>query len=78
MHSRVGVAHGVGVAQSMYIVAEFTEMLNQSFGSASQETLQELEKEISVTERIVDAASRLADLQADKQTKKERKDHLKA
>ena len=53
-------------------------MLNQSFGSASHETLQELEKEISVAERIVDAASRLAELQADKQTKKERKDHLKA
>ena len=53
-------------------------MLNQSFGSASHETLQESEKEISVAERIVDAASRLADLQADKQTKKERKDNLKA
>lgn len=60
----------------MYV--EFTEKLNQSFGSASHETLQELEKEILVAERIVDAASRLADLQADKQTKKERKDHLKA
>jgi len=67
----------VGVANSMHICVEFTEMLNQSFGSASHETLQELEKEISVAERIVDAASRLADLHADKQTKKERKDHLK-
>ena len=58
-------------------VVEFTERLTQSFGSASHETLQELEKEISVAERIVDGASRLADLQADKQIKKERKDHLK-
>ena len=48
-------------------------MLNQSFGSASHETLQELEKEISVAERIVNAASRLVDLQADKQTKKKEK-----
>ena len=63
------IQHGVFV--------EFTEKLSQSFGSASHETLQELEKEISVAERIVDAASRLADLHADKQTKKERKDQLK-
>lgn len=70
------MASRVGVADSICFV-EFTEKLNQNFGSASQETLQELEKEISVTERIVDAASRLADLHADKQTKKERRDHLK-
>ena len=75
----MGVAVDVGVANSMHILIEFTEMLSQSFGSASHETLQELEKEISVAERFVDAASRLADLQTDnKQTKKERKDHLKA
>jgi len=56
---------------------EFAEILNQNFSSASHETLQELEKEILVAERIVDAASRLADLHADKQTKKDRRDHLK-
>lgn len=74
----MGVDTGVGRADRTTIFAEFTEMLSQSFGSASHETFQELEKEISVAERIVDGASRLADLHADKQTKKERKDHLKA
>ena len=48
----------------VYSILEYAEMLNSSFSSASSETLQELEKKITVTERIVEAASRLADLPA--------------
>jgi len=58
-------------------ILEYAEMLNQNFSCASHETLQELEKEISVAERIVEAASRMADLPADRQTKRERKEQLK-